>query len=540
MTPTPELNGHEPHNLVTAEYRRIQRMDEEAERHRLPPVKLEAKQEEPGPPRFIIRTEAELADLPPPSWLLPDELLRGGFHLVYGASGSGKTFYALDRALRAASMGARCLYIATEDLTGLKLRVAAWRHFHPDAAGQLVWLEMPEGLDLGSSAHLGELLATLHGLELDLITVDTLREAHTGDENSSQDMAAVNRAVQRIIRETGAAVDLVHHSGVNEGRERGSTALGANCDLKWKVTAENDRIAISCEKFRHGPVFTPRYYRITPVQGVESGAVLLPAALTTNRGDSPLTAAERKVLELLALSIFEELGAKTSQIAEGAGVSQATLYRVLSTLKRRGYLTQGSKGDPYRITAAGRAQLGPEYAPAPAGTLSEDNASDSATITTLNQLSGTLSDSASSHSSLSLTLTTPRGESERESRERGWGEMRGDPAEYAKREEEAAAIRPAIERWAAEHTLHAWEQLRRACGSLCYPQQALENAGVPLLPDGWQLKRCDTKGRASRYGIKSIAIGPGGEHTEVHERSEWAVCEAWQLVTEAERPAAAD
>jgi len=313
-------------------------------------------------PRFTVRTEGELATLPDPSWLLTDEIQRSGYHLLYGASGSGKTFFAIDRALRAVAAGARCLYIATEDLSGLKVRTAAWRAHNKGMGGALAWLDMPHGLDLSDVTQVYDLMIAITGLDLDLITIDTLREAHTGDENSSQAMAAVNRAIQQMIRETGAAVDVVHHSGVNDGRERGSTALGANCDIKWKIAGDDGGfVTVSCEKFRHGAVFSPRYYRITPTPSVEGGAVLLPVGSTTDRGDSPLTAGQRKILEMLALSIFEEQGAKSTQIERDTGMPSSSMNRALDSLKKKGFITQGSKGDPYSITPTGRTAIRPNY-----------------------------------------------------------------------------------------------------------------------------------------------------------------------------------
>lgn len=425
--------------------------------------------------RFTIRTEEDLAVLPPPEWLLPGELMRGGFHLIYGASGSGKTFHSIDRALRAAAEGARCLYIATEDLTGLKMRVAAWRYFHRDAPGRIIWLEMPQGLDLASVTQVDELVSTLTGIGLDLITLDTLREAHTGDENSSQDMAAVNRAVQRLIRETGAAVDLVHHTGVNEGRERGSTALGANCDLKWKVSSEDALITVSCEKFRHGPPFPSRCYRIVPVVGVESGAILLPASMTTSRGDAPLSPAQVKILEVLALSVFDGKGARTTQIAEAAALTNATLYRALSALKNRGYLNQGAKGDPYTLTPAGRAALGPDYQ------LSPDITHQGAQLSTLSINSHSLSRDYHNHS---LSLSHPVGV-----RDESDGESWMQEAPPFTEEETAAlaaageAISQAVQAFAANRCPATWEALPEVCSPYQYPEQALEGAGVPAPDD---------------------------------------------------------
>jgi hypothetical protein len=305
-------------------------------------------------PRFIIRSEAWLDTIPPPRWLLEGELLAGAFNLVYGASGSGKTFVALDRALRVAAAGHRALYIATEDLPGVRQRVRAWRQHYSEHSGRLDILEMPEGIDLAAPSQIDALLEVLSGQAYTLITIDTLREAHTGDENSSTDMARVNRAIQRIIRTTGAAVEVLHHSGVNDGRERGSTALSANCDLKWKVSNDDGVIELSCEKFRHGAELETRYFALS---AVGDSAVTVPTVsrrLVTERLDKT----EREILEFLALEVFEEIGAKQAQIRASIGAHERQIYRKLSNLKRRGYISQGSKGEPYRLTPAGRAAIG--------------------------------------------------------------------------------------------------------------------------------------------------------------------------------------
>lgn len=338
--------------------------------------------------------------------------MRGGYHLIYGATGSGKTFYALDRSLRVAAQGGRCIYIATEGVYAIIVRRQAWEHHHQQRPDTWHRLDLPEGLDLANAFQVDELLGALAGLEIDLITIDTLREAHRGDENSSQDGAAINAAVQRLIRETGAAVDVVHHSGVNEGRERGSTAIAANCDLKWKVTGDDSAVTVTNEKNRLGALFTPRNYRITPTPAVVDGAVLLPASSASFRDAGPLTAGMRAILDALALSIFSDSGAKTAQLEAATGLKGGSLFRALSALKNRGYIAHEGKGDPYTITSAGRAAIGPNYQPAapqsPASTTSY-SASDSTTTTSTSHLPASTTVVPASSDDLPTTTTTPRG-----------------------------------------------------------------------------------------------------------------------------------
>lgn len=321
-------------------------------------------------PRFTIATEEKLAELPPVRYLDRElGLVAKAFHLIYGASGSGKTFFAIERAMRQVTLGRRVLYIPTEDVQGLRYRVTAWRRAHPGAAGRLSFLEMPEGLDLQDYNQVAELIEAVEPYQYDHIILDTLREAHSGDENSSQDTRRINRAIQRLVV-TGAAVDVVHHTGVNGERPRGSTALFGNADAVIKVEGDDGLVRISFDKLRNAP---PRDALAFGMVQQETGlydtdgepvvsVILRPSSQVTQR-DARITPTQRKVLQTLALSIFSEIGAKAQQVIDTTEISRRHAYLALAALKTRGFASQGDKGDPYYITPAGRAQLGPDFTP---------------------------------------------------------------------------------------------------------------------------------------------------------------------------------
>jgi RecA-family ATPase len=68
-----------------------------------------------------------------------------------------------------------------------------------------------------------------------LVVIDSLREAHTGDENTSKDMAPIMRQIRALTQPTGAAVIVVHHTVKNADvsdlyRARGSSAIVAAAD----------------------------------------------------------------------------------------------------------------------------------------------------------------------------------------------------------------------------------------------------------------------------------------------------------------------
>jgi AAA domain len=378
-----------------------------------------------SPPRYSVRDEAALLALPALRYLDRELcLIAGAYHLIYGASGSGKTFYAVERAMRQVAAGRRVLYIATEDQSNLRYAVAAWRQAHPDAGGALAWLDAPDGLDLQDHTQVAELLATIGPDPYDHIVLDTLREAHSGDENSSQDTARLNRAVQRLVA-TGAAVDVVHHAGVAGERPRGSTALFSNANPVIRAELDDDALRVSFEKLRDVPRDPLAFGLVQQDTGLIDSdglpvirAVLQPLSQVTSRG-ARLSVSQRAVLETLALSIFADVGAKERQIAAHVQLRERAIYRALSALKDHGYVTQATKGDPFYITREGRAQLGPDLTPAPDSddpaappTVTPNTAAGRATVTTVDQLSGTVSQPAVTPTDLSVTVTTLRSDSE--------------------------------------------------------------------------------------------------------------------------------
>jgi len=317
-----------------------------------------------APARFAVAREEALMDLPPVRYLDRElGLVAKAFHLIYGASGSGKTFFAIERAMRQVSLGRRVLYIPTEDVQGLRYRIVAWRKAHPDVAGHLTWLQMPIGLDLQDGDHVAELIEAVQPYEYDHIIIDTLREAHSGDENSSQDTRRINRAIQRLVV-TGAAVDVVHHTGVAGERPRGSTALFGNADAVLKVEDDDGFVRVSFEKLRNAPPrdalafgMVQQDTGLTDTDGESVISVILRTASQTTQRGSKLSPIQRDVLRTLALSIFDGIGAKAQQVIDTSGVTRRNVYLALASLKTRGFVSQGSKGDPYTITPSGRAVL---------------------------------------------------------------------------------------------------------------------------------------------------------------------------------------
>lgn len=191
-------------------------------------------------------------------WLIKGVMPSEGIGLLFGGSGSGKSFLALDMGLRVAHgievMARRTkqgpvVYVAAEGGAGLWRRIDAWHRKHGrdwrDIDGQFLTLPRPILLDLDEQARwLREQIDAL-GVEPRLIVVDTLSQTFSGNENAAEDISGYLRTCGTHLRDPFKAfVMVVHHIGHGAtDRPRGSSALIANVDmlLGMRRTIEPDR-----------------------------------------------------------------------------------------------------------------------------------------------------------------------------------------------------------------------------------------------------------------------------------------------------------
>ena len=218
--------------------------------------------------RFQFVTVAEILRQPPVPWLVLRAIPGRGFIILYGASGSGKTFSILDiiaaivRGLPWAGRRTRrgnVAYVAAEGQ--MRNRLDAYLVHHglaPEDLSGLRILDSSVNL-LDQAADVQHLLADLRALELEIggismVVVDTLnRVMPGGDENSSEDIGRVIAAAKQIENELGCAVLFVHHSGKDETKgSRGHSSLKAATDAELSVKREGDLRTITAEKVRDG------------------------------------------------------------------------------------------------------------------------------------------------------------------------------------------------------------------------------------------------------------------------------------------------
>lgn len=185
--------------------------------------------------------------------LIPDDSLG----MMFGASGTFKSFIALDHALHISNglpwLGRRSstgpvVYIAAEGGAGIYRRVAAW---HKERGLPLSerFRVCVVPLVLSISEHVDALAAAIEAMpeRPSLVYVDTLSQTFDGDENSATDISAYLRLINAHIRARfQCCVVVIHHSGhAATERPRGSSAITANVDFMLGVYRPDAGLSIA-------------------------------------------------------------------------------------------------------------------------------------------------------------------------------------------------------------------------------------------------------------------------------------------------------
>jgi len=295
----------------------------------------------------------DLDKLPPVQWLIDNEIPAKSLTVLYGTSGSGKSFIALDYALRIAQH-APVVYVAAEGETGYADRKNAWiSHFRNNPGSLYFCFNTVRMLDLQNVKSFTDAVIPISPK---LIVIDTLARCMVGgDENSARDMGLFVESCDQIKQQLDAAVLVVHHTGKNSASERGSSALRGACESMIELSNDDGLITLSCSKSKDAQPFAPRFLRLVNVQvsPQRSSCAVIPSDKVAHVKGQPLTANQKAVLQALKMETFLTVGAKSSQLISTCGISERTIYRVLSPLIKWGYVEQGKRGDPYKITEEG-------------------------------------------------------------------------------------------------------------------------------------------------------------------------------------------
>lgn len=200
-------------------------------------------------------------------YLIDDTLTRHEVAIIYGESGSGKSFESIDIGMAVARgikfhgmdvIKGGVIYQAGEGGVGVRKRLRAYRETFMQPDEHVDFILLPSRVDLfapvdqqdietsrGTDALIAEInaWAATFALPLELVVIDTLATATPGaNENASTDMSVVLRNLERIRDECRCAVLMVHHKPKEGKTPRGHSSLFANVDnaIELEITQRQD------------------------------------------------------------------------------------------------------------------------------------------------------------------------------------------------------------------------------------------------------------------------------------------------------------
>lgn len=258
--------------IVTGLSRSIREVDEASDRDlaRFNRVLARGDREAlPSPLNWRLERIGDLLAQPTPAdWLVRGILEGSTLACIFGASGAGKSFVAVDLAAcvatgrpwhaHATRQGA-VVYLAGEGHHGLRKRFLAWSIEHNADLRDAPLVLSSAAIDLGGERNaIAEAIRAACSDAPVLVIVDTLHRhlASGANENSGEDLGPFVAAADEIKGAFGCAVVLVHHTGHAAGeRERGWSGLRGALDWSYSIQkGDGGPVILTCRKAKdHEP-----------------------------------------------------------------------------------------------------------------------------------------------------------------------------------------------------------------------------------------------------------------------------------------------
>lgn len=202
--------------------------------------------------RFPVYSAESLAQRDPTGWLIKGVLPDADMGVLFGASGSGKSFAALDMAGSIARgvdwrgrrvRKGRVIVIAAEGGGGYGKRIKAYCQHHMIEMRDLgigVITAAPNFLEAEDISDVVSSITAAGGASL--LIVDTFAQVTPGaNENAGEDMGLALKNARGLREATGAMCLLIHHAGKDASKgARGWSGIKAAADVEIEISREEE------------------------------------------------------------------------------------------------------------------------------------------------------------------------------------------------------------------------------------------------------------------------------------------------------------
>lgn len=245
--------------------------------------------------RYRLLTDDDLRKLSPLQWRIKDVLPSHGLAVMFGPSGSGKSFLVLDM-LQSLAFGhdwfgrrvKRCsvTYIALEGEAGLAGRVDAYRQHHGSTSPNIRY--MVEPFRLLEADDINELVQAIKAAGTgDVVVLDTLSRAASGsDENDSSAMGNIVAASKILQELIGGLVLLIHHTGKDASKGmRGHSLLHAalDCAIEVKRSGDHREWLVAKSKDGEDGASHPFMLEVVPLRSDSDGDAITSCVIVANQ-----------------------------------------------------------------------------------------------------------------------------------------------------------------------------------------------------------------------------------------------------------------
>lgn len=299
-----------------------------------------------------------------PQWIIKGILEDKSLGLLFGSSGSGKSYLAIDMAACIATGKPFCnhaikkegpvIYIAGEGFSGISRRLKAWELKHGISLHESPIFISHKACALGDPELMVHVEAEIEKIKeaygrVSCVIIDTWARNMVGDENSTQDTGNAIRALDSLRIKNDCTALIIHHSGQAEAdRARGSSALRAALDVEYKVSLSSDEIVtLQNTKMKDGDPPDPLMFCFDHIDlGVqdEDGAPVFSAALEPVDIDEIAKPAKKlcETHQIIIDTLSNAMGGMEKieivRIVESTGKGRKAAYKAMNELGKKGLI----------------------------------------------------------------------------------------------------------------------------------------------------------------------------------------------------------